>query len=133
MAGRSGIFALGYIQNEASYLTNLSTLVGVKISASDLDANIQRSYASQAELNYFYDANGNLQSGDFDEKKTCRYAIDTGYLAPNPGYADEKIYALFQKDGYGQWNGVKFYTKYQMENMLYIILDCLIDLHKMSI
>jgi len=118
MAGRSGIFALGYIQNEASYLASLSALVGVDISACDLDANIQRSYANQAELNYFYDANGNLQSGDFDEKKTCRYAIDTGYLAPNPGYADEKIYALFQKDGYGQWNGVKFYTKYRMENVL---------------
>lgn len=118
MEGRSGIFALGYIQNESSYLADISARVGVSISASDLDANIQQSYANQAELNYRYDTNGDLQSGDFDEKKTCRYAIDTGYLAPNPGYADEKVYALFQKDGYGQWNGVRFYTKYQMENML---------------
>ncbi len=118
--GKTSLFALGFIQNQVSYLSDISALVGASVSADELDESIQKAYAAQNEINYYYDENGILQSGAFDDKKTCRYAIETGFFAPNqnPQYPSEKIYAVFQKDGYGQWNGVKFYTRYRLENAL---------------
>lgn len=117
---KSGLFALGYIQNQGSYLSEISALVGANVTAYDLDENIQKAYTAQNEINYYYDDNGNLQSGAFDDKKTCRYAIETGFFAPNtnPQYPSEKVYAVFQKDGYNQWSGVKFSIKYRLENAL---------------
>ncbi|HWP80457.1 MAG TPA: DUF3825 domain-containing protein [Candidatus Acidoferrum sp.] len=117
---KTGLFALGYIQNQGSYLSELAALAGSPVTAGELDENTQRSYATESELNYSYDAAGNVQCGEYDEKKTCRYAIETGFLAPNPNpqYPDDKIYAVFQKDGYGQWSGVKFFTRYRLENAL---------------
>lgn len=119
-SSNSGVFALGFIQNQPSYLTNLSSLLGTNISESDLGKNIRQAYLDEDEINYYYDANGNLQNGDFDENSTSRYAIYTGYKIPktSSSYSDEKVYALFQKDRYGKWNGVKFYTEYKMKNML---------------
>lgn len=118
--GKSGIFGLGFIQNQSTYLTELSRLVGKPVTAAQLDQNVQKAYDKQAELNYFYDASGNPQPGAFDAEKTCRYAIETGFCAPgtNPNYPAEMLYALFLKDAYGQWSGVRFYTKYKLENAL---------------
>jgi hypothetical protein len=97
--GKSGIFALGYIENDSSYLNEISRLAGVTITALDLDRNINDAYDNQKELNYYYDNNGNLQSGEFDEKRTCLYAIDTGYTAisANPIYPREPIFAVFAR------------------------------------
>lgn len=116
----SGVFALGYIQNQSLYLSNLCDLLGTNINEEDLGKNIRQAYLDEDELNFYYDSNGNLQSGEFDEKITSRYAIYTGYNVPNsnPSYADAKVYALFLKDRYGKWTGVKFYTEYKMRNML---------------
>jgi hypothetical protein len=115
-----GVFALGYIQNQSSYLTSLSSLIGTNVDEADLEENIQQAYLNEAEINYYYDANGNLQSGAFDEEKTSRYAVYTGYNIPKSGSStsNDKVYALFQKDRYGKWNGVKFYTEYKMKNIL---------------
>lgn len=118
--GKSGLFALGYIQNQGTYLTEISYLARANVTAEKLDENIEKAYEAESEINYYYDGSGNLQTGAFDEKKTCRYAIETGFFAPNPNpqYPNEKIYAVFQKDGYGLWSGVKFSTKYRLENAL---------------
>ncbi len=115
--GKSGIFALGYIENDSSYLNEISRLAGVTITALDLDRNINDAYDNQKELNYYYDNNGNLQSGEFDEKRTCLYAIDTGYTAisANPIYPREPIFAVFAKDQYGSWKGARFFTKFKLE------------------
>ena len=66
--GKSGLFALGYIQNQGTYLAELSALVRANVSAAELDENIQKAYESESEINYYYDAGGNLQTGAFDEK-----------------------------------------------------------------
>lgn len=118
--GKSGLFALGYIQNQGTYLTEISYLARANVTAEKLDENIEKAYEAESEINYYYDGSGNLQTGAFDEKKTCRYAIETGFFAPNqnPQYPNEKIYAVFQKDGYGLWSGVKFSTRYRLENAL---------------
>lgn len=115
-----GVFALGYIQNQSIYLNDLCSILGRKITEADLGKNISRAYLDEDELNFYYDSNGNLQNGEFDEKITSRYAIYTGYNIPNtnPVYGDEKVYALFLKDRYGKWNGVKFMTEYRIRNML---------------
>lgn len=115
--GKSGLFALGYIQNESSYLAEISRIANEEVTMLELDENINESYENQWELNYHYDANGNLQCGDYDENRTCRYAIYTGYKAtnPNPSYPSESIYAVFAKDQYGNWVGVKFFTKFRLE------------------
>lgn len=116
---RSGVFALGYIQNSNLYLSDISKLAQIKVTQKDLDENIKNAYTAKNEINYFYDENGDLQSGAFDDKRTCRYAIDTGFTAPsaNPSFPNEIIYAVFTKDAYGSWSGVKFRTKFRMENM----------------
>jgi hypothetical protein len=115
----SGVFALGYIQNPNSYLSEISRLAQITVTQKDMDENIKNAYNVQSEINYYYDENGDLQSGEFDDKRTCRYAIETGFLAPsaNPSFPNEIIYAVFTKDAYGSWLGVRFLTKYRMENM----------------
>lgn len=113
----SGLFALGFIQNVPTFISEISMLARTSVDAKELDERVNEAYAAKKEINYYYDDNGDLQAGEFDEKRTCRYAIETGYWAPspNPAYQDEKIYAAFTKDAYGNWSGVKFFTKYRME------------------
>lgn len=115
--GKSGLFALGFIQNDSGYMAELLRLANQKISKRELSAKIDESYEKQLELNYHYDPDGNLASGDFDDRKTCRYAIYTGYDVPmsSPSDPGEKIYAVFAKDQYGNWIGVRFFTKPKLE------------------
>ncbi len=114
---RSGVYALGYISKD-TYLDELCKLAGSNITVEEFDISICNSYNNEKEINFFYDLNGNLAEGAFDEKKTCRYAIETGYYKKNSGqsYNDGMIFATFIKDSYGSWIGVKFLTKYQMKN-----------------
>jgi hypothetical protein len=113
----SGVFALGYIQNTGSYLSEISTLAKTTITAKDLDRNIKTAYDAQKEINYYYDANGDLMSGAFSDERTSRYAIETGFMAPNPNpaYPPDMIYAVFAKDSFGRWTGVRFFIKYRLE------------------
>lgn len=115
---RSGIFMFGYIKNDSTYLTDVSRLVGADVSTADLENGINTAYANSDEINFCYDPSGNLQRTAFDPKRTCRYAINTGIIAPNPGYNPDKIYAVFFKDAYGSWSGVKFLKEYQLDNFL---------------
>jgi hypothetical protein len=114
---KSGVYALGYIRKD-TYLAELCRLVGANITLEDFEKNVSDSYNDEKEINYNYDSNGNLAEGAFDEKKTCRYAIETGYYKRNnnPIYIDEMIFATFIKDSYGSWTGVKFFNKFQMRN-----------------
>jgi len=114
--GKSGLFALGYVGDESTYLSDLSSMANTIVSETDLARNIKAAYEDQKEINYYYDDNGDLQQRIFDER-TCRYAIETGFLAPNANraYPDEKIFAVFTKDLYGNWSFVRFLTKYRIE------------------
>ncbi|WP_018305504.1 DUF3825 domain-containing protein [Desulfitobacterium hafniense] len=116
---RSGVFAFGYIQNQNTYLSELSRLVGSQVSERLLEDNIKAAYSAGATISYYYDDNGNLQSGAFDEMRTCRYAVETGFYAPssNPKFKDELIYAVFIKNNYNKWLGVRFYSRFKMENI----------------
>lgn len=114
---RSGIYGLGHIRNEA-YLAELKKLVGVNIVLRDFEDNIQNAYKQKKEINFSYDVNGNLVEAAYDEKKTSRYAIETGFYKKNEQsqYKKEMLYATFSKDSYGSWIGVKFLTRFQMKN-----------------
>ncbi|WP_352400448.1 DUF3825 domain-containing protein [Anaerotignum sp.] len=116
---RTGVYALGYVQNANSYLSDISYQAQCDVTEKVLSENLKQAYDEGRELNYYYDNNGNLQTGEFDEKRTCRYAIETGFELPNsnPAYPADPIYAVFVKDSYGAWSGVNFSTKYKMENM----------------
>lgn len=114
---RTGLYAFGFVQKD-NYLEELCKLTKTNISLEDFEINIKKSYDNEKEINFYYDSNGNLAQGDFDEKRTCRYAIETGFYKKNANinYHDEMIFATFIKDSYGNWTGVKFLTSYQMKN-----------------
>jgi hypothetical protein len=57
--GKSGLFALGYIQNQGTYLTEISYLARANVTAAELDENIQKAYEAGSEINYYYDGSGN--------------------------------------------------------------------------
>ncbi len=114
---KSGIYAFGYIQKD-TYLEELCKLVDCNITLDNLEKNIIDSYRYKKEINFYYDLNGNLAEGTYDDTKTCHYAIETGYYkkSENTKYKSEMIYATFIKDSYNCWRGVKFLTKFQMKN-----------------
>ncbi|WMI81787.1 DUF3825 domain-containing protein [Anaerotignum sp. MB30-C6] len=116
---RSGVYALGYVQNANTYLSDISHLIQTEVTEKALCDNLKEAYDEDRVINFYYDNYGNLQTGEFDEKRTCRYAIETGFEMPNmnPAYPPDPVYAVFIKDGYGTWSGVNFSTKYKMENM----------------
>lgn len=116
-SSKSGIFALGFIQDE-KYIAELNKISNTTVTLKDFEINIKKSYFDEKDINYYFDENGNLEKGIFDENKTCRYAIETGfYIKTHSSRSDpEMIYATFVKDSYGVWKGVKFFTKYQMRN-----------------
>ena len=114
--GKSGIFALGRLNNIDSYLENLSYITDESIDSHVLDKNVQQAYQEMRECCYYYDAQGNPQIGEFDPSVTCTYAIETGYMTNSA--TPQMIYASYSRDYYGNWYGVFFTTKIHLYNQL---------------
>lgn len=115
---KTGLFALGKIVNIESYIRLLQKLTTTKVNENDVNANVEKAYQEKRELCYCYDDSGNPQITQFDKNRTCTYAVETGYYSND--LRPQMIYAIFNKNQYGIWKGVRFTTKYHLSNKLNI-------------
>lgn len=117
---KSGLLGLGYIKNLTSVVADLNKISKATVDLGTLNSQITAAYSAHNELCYEYDSAGNPTLRNFDDSKTYMYCIGTGYFSANasPSFPDEEIYACFTKSHDGKWLGVKFFTKYRLENYL---------------
>lgn len=110
---KTGLFALGRLENELTYLQKLQPLTSQRIDKRTLDAFVQQEIENQ-NLVFFSYKNGNPVSSKEFEKSIIVKAVFTGYVDNN----NNNILAWYRKNRFGQWNGVYFSNQKALYNKL---------------
>ncbi|MFA5634778.1 MAG: DUF3825 domain-containing protein [Anaerovoracaceae bacterium] len=112
--GKSGFFAIGYVENRTSYAADIRKLYGENIDYEVLGIYVGEQWANRMETCSCWDKN--LKPVDPDSRDIVYIMIDTGYACADNG---DKIYGGFatQNPGCGldaRFHGVEIGTKEQI-------------------
>lgn len=110
---KSGLYSLGYINNETTYISELQKIASTNVNASDLDNNVQDAIKSGKTGFYEYQNGNPIETTEFNSQTKIK-VVDTGYS----NFSKNSIIAYFKQDKYNRWSGVHFSTKKELSNKL---------------